>query len=64
MVDGKIAILLDNSPYALILPSFFVDYINPITDKYLKPLQNNFIKLIRYLCLIITLDIVKLILMK
>ena len=55
LVDGKIAILLDNSPYALILPSFFVDYINPITDKYLKPLQNNFIKLIRYLCLIITL---------
>ena len=55
LVDGKIVILVDNSPYALILPSYFVDFINPITDKYLKPLQNNFIKLIRYICLVITL---------
>ena len=55
LVDGKIVILVDNSPYALILPSYFTDFINPITDKYLKPLQNNFIKIIRYIALIITL---------
>lgn len=55
LVDGKIIILVDNSPYALVLPAFFIDFINPITDKYLKPIQNNFIKIIRYLCLIITL---------
>lgn len=55
LVDGKIIILVDNSPYALILPSFFTDFINPITDKYLKPLQNNFIKLIRYMCLVIAI---------
>ena len=55
LVDGKIIILVDNSPYALIMPSFFTDFINPITDKYLRPLQNNFIKFIRYICLVITL---------
>lgn len=55
LIDGKIVILVDNSPYGLILPSYFVDFINPITDKYLKPLQNNFIKIIRYICLVITL---------
>lgn len=55
LVDGKIAIIVDNSPYALLLPSFFIDFINPITDKYLKPIQNNFIKLIRYISLVITL---------
>ena len=55
LVDGKIVILLDNSPYALIMPTYFVDFINPITDKYLKPIQNNFIKLIRYICLVVTL---------
>ena len=55
LVDGKIVLLVDNSPYALIMPTYFVDFINPITDKYLKPLQNNFIKLIRYICLVITL---------
>ena len=55
LVDGKIIILVDNSPYALILPSYFVDFINPITDKYLRPMQNNIIKIIRYICLVITL---------
>ena len=55
LCDGKIIIIVDNSPYALIIPAYFIDFINPITDKYLKPLQNNFIKIIRYICLIITL---------
>lgn len=55
LCEGKIVILVDNSPYALIVPSFFTDFINPITDKYSKPIQTNIIKLIRYICLIITL---------
>lgn len=55
LCDGKIIILVDNSPFALILPAFFTDFINPISDKYSKPLQTNFLKLIRYICLIITL---------
>lgn len=53
--EGKIVILVDNSPFALIMPCFFTDFINPIIDRYVIAKPNNFIKLIRYLCLIITL---------
>ena len=57
LLDGKIAIIADNSPYALIIPAFLVDFINPEGDKYVKPIHANFIKLIRFICLIITLTL-------
>ena len=53
--EGKIIILVDNSPFVLITPAYFTDFINPVVDRYAKPLQTNFIKFIRYLCLIITI---------
>lgn len=55
LCEGKIIILVDNSPYALISPAYFTDFINPIVDRYSKALPTNFIKLIRYVCLIITI---------
>ncbi|MBQ6841072.1 MAG: spore germination protein [Bacilli bacterium] len=48
--EGKIVIICDESPYALIIPAFLVDFINPFTDKYAKNLNINFTKLIRFLC--------------
>lgn len=53
--EGKIVLLVDNSPFALIMPSFFTDFINPIVDRYVIAKPNNFVKLVRYLCLLITL---------
>ena len=32
LLNGKLVILVDNSPFALILPSFLADYFNPNTD--------------------------------
>ncbi len=55
LLEGKIVIIADNSPYALILPAFFVDFINPQGDMYVKATDVNFFKLLRMLCLIITL---------
>ena len=46
LLEGKIAIIADNSPYALILPVFLVDFINPESDKYVKSLNVNFLKLV------------------
>ena len=48
-------LLVDNSPFILVLPSFFTDFINPIVDRYSTAKPSNFIKLVRYLCLLITL---------
>ena len=55
LVEGKVVIIVDNSPFALILPSYFTDFINPVIDRYSKALPTNFVKIIRYICLVITL---------
>lgn len=54
LLQGRIAILVDNSPYALILPSFFEDYINNIDDVYQKSKNVTLTKIIRYVCLVLT----------
>lgn len=57
LMEGKIIILVDNSPYSLILPSYYLDFVNPYIDEYNNKKTINFVKLIRYLCLFITIFI-------
>ena len=55
LIEGKIVIIIDSSPFAIVMPSFLVDFLNPQVDNYFKSININLIKMIRYLCLIITL---------
>ena len=55
LMDGKIAIIVDTSPYALIIPAFFSDFINPTVDKYNKHQNINFIKILRFLAFFISM---------
>lgn len=57
LLDGKIVLIADNSPYALIMPAFFVDFINPQGDNYVKDVNVNILKIIRFLCLIISITL-------
>lgn len=57
LLEGKLVILVDNSPYALIMPSYILDFVNPYIDEYNNSSTINFVKLIRYICLFITLFI-------
>ena len=57
LLEGKIVLIADNSAYALILPAFFVDFINPQGDNYVKAINVNFLKALRFLCLIITVTL-------
>ena len=43
LLEGKIAILVDTSPFALILPAFFGDFINPAADNYQKSKKSFFV---------------------
>ena len=52
---GKIVLILDNSPYALIVPAFLADFINPISDNYSKSLNINFLKILRIICFFIAI---------
>ncbi len=57
LLEGKIAILVDTSPFALILPTFFSDFLNPQTDNYSIPKNINFLKILRLACFFLTMII-------
>lgn len=47
LLDGKIIILVDNSPFVLILPAFFIDFIHAAEDNFDKPINASWIRIIR-----------------
>ncbi len=50
LLEGKIIIMMDTTPFAIILPTFLVDFINPVSDNYVKSINVAFIKILRVLC--------------
>lgn len=49
LLEGKIVIIVDNSPYVLITPTFFIDYLHTTDDYYQRSFNISFIRLIRFL---------------
>ena len=47
LAEGKIVLLANDSPTALILPAFFIDFINPFSDDYTKDFNINITKFLR-----------------
>ena len=57
LLEGKIVIIVDTSPFAIILPSFFIDFINPGIDNYHKSKNINFLKIIRFACFFLSMTV-------
>lgn len=55
LLEGKLLILVDTSPFALILPGFFADFLNPVSDNYKKSNNINFLKILRLCCFFLTI---------
>ena len=55
LLEGKIAIVVDTSPYVLLLPAFFGDFINPIVDNYNKNIKFNSLRILRIACFFLTI---------
>jgi len=55
LLEGKIAITVDTSPYVIILPAFLADFINPGVDQYNKNKNVNFIKILRFTCFFLSM---------
>lgn len=53
LLEGKIAIIVDMSPYVIILPSFFIDFFHTTDDYYQKATNTSFIRIIRIFAMII-----------
>ncbi len=57
LLEGKIVIVVDTSPFALILPAFFIDFINPGIDQYQKSKNINFLKIVRFVCFFLSMTV-------
>lgn len=55
LLNGKTVILLDNCPFALIMPAFLNDYFYSQDDKDSKSMNNSLTRILRYIAFFITL---------
>lgn len=55
LLEGKIVILIENSPFALIIPTVFVDFLHSPEDNYQLPLNVSLSRIIRFLSFILTI---------
>ena len=55
LLQGKAVIIVDNSPFALIMPVFLNDYFISEDDKDAKFMNNSLIRILRYIAFFITL---------
>lgn len=55
LLNGKIAIIVENTPYVLLVPSVLADFFQSPEDSYSKPFNASFTRIIRYLAFIIAI---------
>lgn len=55
LAEGKVAVLLDTTGYAIILPSIFNDFFTAMDDKIQLPFIGRFLKMLRILGVAMTL---------
>lgn len=55
LLDGKIVILVENSPFVLILPAILSDFFKSPQDEYQKAFNASFNRIIRMICFFLAL---------
>ena len=55
LIQGRVIVLVNGSPYALVMPAVMSDFLSSPDDKNLKSGFSNFLKMIRVLAMFITL---------
>ncbi len=55
ILEGRVAILMNGTPYALVAPAVFIDFLTSQEDRNIKYQFTDFLKAIRALALILTL---------
>ncbi|KQX44667.1 spore germination protein [Paenibacillus sp. Root444D2] len=51
ILEGKIAIFIDGTPFVLLAPALFVDFFKSVEDKYQSVIFSNLIRVLRYFAL-------------
>lgn len=55
LLEGKICIVVDNSPFALIIPTFFSDLLMSVEDNYQNNKNVTFTRIIRYISFLLAI---------
>ena len=55
LLQGRVIVLVNGSPYSLIMPATLIDFMSSPEDTNLKPYFANFLKTLRFISCIITL---------
>lgn len=55
LLEGRVAIIVDNTPFALIVPVLFLQFLQTPEDYYMRPYQATFLRLLRLIALNIAL---------
>ncbi|RKO66482.1 spore germination protein [Desulfofundulus salinus] len=57
LLEGRVAILVDGTPFALTVPNLFIEYLHASEDYYERFLFASAVRLIRFLSMIISLTL-------
>lgn len=55
LLDGRVAIIVDGSPYVLVAPGILIDFLSSAEDRNLQYQYANLIRIIRLIALVVTL---------
>lgn len=55
LLQGRVVVLVNGSPYSLIMPATLIDFMSSPEDTNLKPYFANFLRVLRFISAIITL---------
>lgn len=55
LLEGKIIIMMDNCPNAIIIPGLLINFIHSAEDNYSKSINSSITRFLRFLALIITI---------
>ncbi len=63
ILEGKIVVVMDNSPGVMILPVSFADFFKEVDDYYFPPLTGTYVRIIRAVSSLLTVYLLPLILL-
>lgn len=55
LLEGKVCLIIDNSPTVIIIPTFFIDFFHTPDDYYQKNINTSFIRILRFLAFLMAI---------
>ena len=55
LLEGRVAVMMDGSPFALVVPKLFVESFQTLDDYSFKPFYATFLRWVKYLAFLLTL---------